>query len=123
MFGVEFLEGCSVDGGLLNILAFVRKIITYLQIIIPIALILWGTIDMGKAVIAGDEKKIKEKQKPFIHRLIAAIIVFLIPWIVNLVINIVVSNANGWVDCWNKAGDTNYTAVDPTNLKTNNNSK
>lgn len=119
MFGVEFLEpgSCSIDKSLLNVLAFIRTLIRYLQIVIPIALILWGTIDMGKAVIAGDEKKIKEKQKPFIHRLIAAVIVFLIPWIVNLFINLIVSGSNEWRDCWNATESKSFDKIDPTNLK------
>ncbi len=106
---ITFLVGelCPEDSDLLNVLSLIRTIIKYLQILIPIALILWGSIDMGKAVIAGDEKKMKEAQKPFVQRLISALIVFLIPFIVNLVINLVTNNASEWKACWNKAGTYN----------------
>ena len=110
------VTGCTDSGDLLNILRLIRMIITWLQILIPIALILWGTIDMGKAVIAGDEKKIKEAQKPFIKRLISAIIVFLIPFIVNLAINLVVSDASDWKNCWNAAGNDTFKKIDTNNL-------
>lgn len=111
---ISFLDTtlCN-DENLLNVLSLVRTIIKYLQILIPIALILWGTIDMGKAVIAGDEKKMKEAQKPFVKRLISAIIVFLIPFIVNLAINLVVSDAGDWKACWTKAGQKEYEKIDP----------
>lgn len=88
---------------LMNVLSLIKQIVKYLQILIPIGLILMGTIDMGKAVIAGDEKKIKEAQKPFVKRLISAVIVFLIPFIVNMVINLVANGGNEWAACWNKA--------------------
>lgn len=108
---MNFLVACS--GDLLNVMKMVRTIIKYIQIVVPIALILWGSIDMLKAVIAGDEKKMKEARKPFIQRLVSAIIVFLIPFIVNMAINLVVSGASEWKSCWNDAsGD--YTKIDTT---------
>lgn len=99
-----FLDACY-DDSLLNIMRLVRTIIKIIQIAVPIGLILFGTIDMAKAVIAGDEKKMKEAQKPFIKRIISAIIVFLIPFIVNLIINLVVtgSGATDWAKCWDAA--------------------
>lgn len=100
---LEDLSNCS-NSNLQNVLALVRQIVKYLQILIPIGLILMGTIDMGKAVIAGDEKKIKEAQKPFVKRLISAIIVFLIPFIVNLAITLVADGGSEWATCWNEAG-------------------
>ncbi len=110
---IGFLISCTEQqyGDLLNVLKLIRLIITWLQILIPIALILFGTIDMGKAVIAGDEKKIKEAQKPFVKRLISAIIVFLLPFIVNLAINLVVSDATAWKACWNAAGSGSFTKI------------
>lgn len=104
---LEFLAQADVDCGdenLLNVLALIKQVVKYLQILIPIGLILMGTIDMGKAVIAGDEKKIKEAQKPFVKRLISAVIVFLIPFIVNLAINLVATGGNEWATCWGQAG-------------------
>ncbi len=100
---IQFLANECSDKNLMNVLALIKQVVKYLQILIPIALILMGTIDMGRAVIAGDEKKIKEAQKPFVKRLIAAVIVFLIPFIVSLVINLVASNGNTWATCWNSA--------------------
>ena len=59
-----FLEAlCQQGSAEQQIVSLLRMAVRILQIIIPVALILWGTIDMGKAVIAGDEKKIKEAQK------------------------------------------------------------
>lgn len=112
-FMIMFLEDVAcLDEGLLNIMRLVRLIIRVIQIAVPIGLILFGTIDMAKAVIAGDEKKMKEAQKPFVKRIISAIIVFLIPFIVNLVINFVVSGASDWSTCWDEAGTGTFQKID-----------
>ena len=113
-----FLVNLCKDADLLNVLSLVRTAIKLLQIVVPIALILFGTIDMGKAVIAGDEKKMKEAQKPFVKRIVAAVIVFVIPFIVNLIMNLVTTNNNDWKECWNAAGNHEFSAFDPSgNLK------
>ena len=87
-----------------------RGILPILQIIIPIALILMGTIDLGKAVIASDEKEIKEAQGRLIKRFIYAAIVFLMVTLVNLLMGVVataadenVKGTNSWAVCWKNA--------------------
>jgi len=67
----------------------VSMIIMLIQVVVPILLIIWGMIDFAKAVIGGDEDKIKAGQKVFIKRLIAAILVFLVVTIVKLLIGLV----------------------------------
>ena len=52
---------------------------------------------------SGDEKKMKEAQKPFVKRIIAAVIVFLIPIIVNMILSFVTKGNSDWIDCWNSA--------------------
>ncbi len=109
-----FLEEMCT-GDFLNLLNLVKWVIRILQIAIPIALILFGTIDMGKAVIAGDEKKMKEAQKPFIKRIVSAVIVFCIPFIVNLVMNLITAGNGEWRECWNAADADNFKAFDVSN--------
>lgn len=100
---VSNATGSLCTGGVSQIVALAKMVIKVLQIAVPIGLIVMGTIDMAKAVIAGDEKKMKEAQKPFIKRIIAAIIVFLIPIIVNMVLSFVTTGNSEWIDCWNKS--------------------
>ena len=49
-----------------NMWKFVGDIIYVVRIVIPVIIILLGTLDLGKAVMAGEDKKIKEAQKTFI---------------------------------------------------------
>ena len=90
-------------GGIAEVVGLAKMVIKVLQLVVPIGLIIMGTIDMAKAVIAGDEKKMKEAQKPFIKRIIAAVIVFLIPIIVNMVLSFVTTGNSDWIDCWNNS--------------------
>ena len=115
--GLSFLASCpNIDGKdqVLGVLFIAKTVVRILQIAVPIGLIIWGTIDIGKSVIAGDEKKIKEAQKPFVKRVIAAVIVFLIPWLVELVLGFV---SNGeWKACWDEAQKYDW-----SNIKNSNN--
>lgn len=105
---------CS--GGVIQIVGLVKMVIRVLQIAVPIGLIVMGTIDMAKAVIAGDEKKMKEAQKPFVKRIIAAVIVFLIPMIVNMILSFVTTGNDDWISCWNKSKWNGAINVDPNTI-------
>lgn len=101
LFLAKTAAGDICTGGISEAVGFAKMVIKVLQIAVPIGLIVIGTIDMAKAVIAGDEKKMKEAQKPFVKRIIAAVIVFLIPIIVNMILSFVTKGNSDWIDCWN----------------------
>lgn len=110
---LEFLasNGTNLDictnADLKWIIQLVRIIIRIISIAAPFALIIFGSLDFFKAIIAGDEKEMKAKRKPFIGRLVAAIIILLMPTIVNLVMKTVAKNTQSkFATCWNAAGST-----------------
>lgn len=89
------------------IISIVKTVLTVVQWAIPIILIVIGTFDIMKAVIASKEDEIKAAQKLLIKRVVYAVVIFLIPTIVYFVFNIV-SNTEGiegtgnfW-DCWSQ---------------------
>ena len=92
---------CSQTEALKAVIIILKFILNVVRILVPIALIVLGSIDIGKAVIAGDEKKIKEAQKPFVKRIVAAVIVFLIPWIVDIIMSI--AGTKEYNDCWSNS--------------------
>lgn len=69
--------------------------INIIKVAIPIGLIIYGMVDLGKAVMASDEKKIKEAQGIFIKRIIAAVLVFFIVAIVQLVFGTLATASEG----------------------------
>ena len=83
-----------------------RFVIRVIQIAVPFALIIWGSLDFFKAVIAGDDKEMKQKRKPFIQRLIAAVFIILLPVLVDVIVNNIgdENQSNEFRDCWKKAG-------------------
>lgn len=70
--------------------------VTVIQIIVPILLIIWGMLDLGKAVMAQKEDEIKKGQQTFIKRIVAAAIVFFIVTIVQLVMGLVAGDEGIW---------------------------
>ena len=103
-----FLIGAGeVCGGLLPLVKVIYKVIWVFMIVIPIVLIIYGTIDLGKAVIASDEKEIKAAQNRLIKRFIYAALVFFVPMLVGVVMNLVATGSEddtgGWSECWRAA--------------------
>lgn len=71
----------------------VSTIITVIKIGIPIILILYGMLDLGKAVMANEEKEMKEAQKRLIKRILYAVLVFFVVAIVQWVFALVDADA------------------------------
>ena len=95
-------------GGVVNVDSMIPQLVTLginlIRIVVPVLLIIFGMLDLGKAVMAQKEDEIKKGQQMFVKRLIAAVIVFLVTVIVPLVIKLVApknENTNMWncVDC------------------------
>lgn len=95
--------------GLEPLVSVIYRVLQIFWIIIPIGLIVFGTIDLGKAVIASDEKEVKAAQKRLISRFIYAALVFFVPLIVGAIMTIVASNTStvdaaddggNWQTCW-----------------------
>ena len=73
------------EASLYSVFVIVRFILTIIQWVAPIILIIIGSIDMVKAIIAGKEDEIKKHQQTLIKRLISAVIIFLIPLLVSII--------------------------------------
>ena len=79
----------------------ISTIITIIKIAVPILLIIFGMLDLGKAVVASKEDEIKKGQQTFIKRAIAAIIVFFVIQIVQIVVRFVSGNEQSVAGCFN----------------------
>ena len=66
----------------------VDEILGYVRIIVPILIILLGTIDLAKAVIASKEDEMKKAQNMFIKRLIIGLAVFFVPVFVDIIMDL-----------------------------------
>jgi hypothetical protein len=81
------------------VIKLLKMLLEIVQMVVPIALIILGSIDLGKAVISLDvEGTVKKSQKKFINRCIAAILVFLSALIVRVAMDFVGNDE--WKECW-----------------------
>ena len=75
-----------------NIWQIVGYVLLIFKIVIPLILILFGMIDLGKAVIGSKEDDTKKAINSLVRRVIAAVVIFFIPTLISFVIGIV----GGW---------------------------
>ena len=95
---------------LASVIRLVKSVITLIQWGIPFVLILFGMIDLGKAVMSSKEDEMKKAQGTLIKRVIYAVAVFLVVTLVMFVMNLVSDaevkgdpDTNSWQACWNNA--------------------
>ena len=59
------------------------------KIVIPVIIIVFGMIDLGKAVVASKDDEIKKSVKSLVMRAIAGIVIFFIPTLVGAIFSLV----------------------------------
>ena len=79
----------------------VSMVILIIKIAVPVLLIIFGMLDLGKAVVASKEDEIKKGQQMFIKRAITAVIVFFVIQIVQILIRFLAGNSQGISQCFN----------------------
>lgn len=84
-------EGVCADYTLATILTIVKRGLTLIQIVVPIILIVSGTFQLIKMMMNPDNDK--KGLKAFTNSIMSAVIVFFLPFIVNLTMSII--NVNG----------------------------
>lgn len=109
LFQIGAIDSC---GGLLPIVRVIRKgVFPLVQLFIPIILIILGTIDLGKAVIASDDKEVKAAQGRLIKRFIYAALIFFVTTLVSVLMDLVSKGGNdagdttSWQSCWRSASN------------------
>ena len=106
------LDFCSDSA---TVWQLIGNVINIFKIVIPIIIVLLAMVDLGKAVMAGEEKEIKTAQKMLIKRLVYGVVIFFVVTLVQTVFGLVGENNTDKI-CWQCAtkpsGDTCKAAVD-----------
>lgn len=80
-------------GGLFTIDEMIPDLISMainiIKVVVPVLLVIFGMIDLGKAVVAQKEDEIKKGQATFFKRLLAAAIVFFVIMVVQIILGII----------------------------------
>ena len=89
----------------LQTVLFFKKLVWIISIIIPIALVLFVTVDIAKAVMANDDAQMKKAQNSAIKRIIIGLIVFFVPVAVNAIFSLFDGKEVVGLTCYNNATD------------------
>ena len=95
------LDNFIFDGQIPNLTS---TLVSIIMIGVPLLLIIFGMLDLGKAVMAQKDDEIKKGQQTFVKRLAAAAIVFFVVFIVKMVIGLIApdnsQNISNCIDCF-----------------------
>ncbi len=89
----DVIDICS-DPSYRKPMLFLGKILSFVKIIVPIVIIVFGVMDFYKAITSSKDDGLSKAVKSLVIRVIAGVCIFLLPGIVQLVLNMV----NEWSD-------------------------
>ena len=111
---------CKKGTTSLKVFQVIGYILMLIKIIVPLILIILGSIDFGKASMSGDDKAVKDAAVQFAKRVLIGLIVFFVPTVLDFflsLVNGVSDTAAKFSECTNCIfSPTNESRCDPGNL-------
>ena len=71
-----------------NLIKKINSYLNIIKIVVPILLLVYGIMDFVKALFSSDDGEMKKAQQTFMKRLLIAVLIFLVPIVVNLLLNL-----------------------------------
>lgn len=93
------LNKICAEPGILKAMRFIGYLLYIVKVLVPVILIIMGSIDFGKAVIASNQDAVKKAATTFATRIISGILIFLLPTMVNFVFSLIPSSASDYSNC------------------------
>ncbi len=87
LLDIQFCEKEEIQ----RLFTFLGNLMDILKIVIPIIIVIIGSVDLVKAVVAQKDDEIKKGYLVLLKRIIIGVVIFFIPGVVNLILNM----ANG----------------------------
>lgn len=94
------LGTCCSDYGLAVVLDITRRIFDLIQLIVPIVLIAAGTVQFVQLTV---NPELKDGFRKVLNKIIAAVIIFLLPTLVNVVFEVAMPDTITVAACWQQA--------------------
>lgn len=94
----DLSEICT-ESGVLKAMRFIGYLLYIAKVLVPVVLIIMGSLDFGKAVMASNQDAIKKSTSAFISRIIAGVLIFLLPTMVNFVFSLLPSSVSDYSAC------------------------
>ena len=86
---VDPVDICEVNSTSLKAFQVIGYILLIIKIIVPLILIVLGSIDFAKAALSGDDKSTKDAAVQFGKRVLIGLIIFFIPTIIDFFLSLV----------------------------------
>lgn len=80
---------CSSNSGTLKVFQVVGYILYIIKILVPLIIIILGSIEFGKAAISKDEKSIMVAANSLINKFILGVLIFMVPTILDATLSLV----------------------------------
>lgn len=107
------MDACT-NPDILRIIYFIKILIEIIMFIVPIGLIIMGLIDFSKSVVTNDENARKKNLNIFIKRIIFAVLLFAMPWIVRTFMHLLSTTGldSDFVTCYENANSEKIKELD-----------
>lgn len=100
----NLIEACS-DPGIVSILKVVQRALEIVHIVVPIIMICGATWALIRLVLNPEGQEQQKRFKALINSILAGVIVFFIPYVVNLIM-VWVGDSFRVTACWNVAAES-----------------
>ena len=97
------IDSCCSDYGIANYIYMIKQALNIIHFVVPVILIVMAAIQLFKMVTSPDDPQGK-KMKSLLNKFIAAVLVFFIPFIVDLAVGII-PDSFSVSSCWESADD------------------
>lgn len=98
------VSDCVIGGAdVTQFMSIFKLVIRVIQWAVPVALILWGSIDLFKSITSGKDEEIKKKQTLLFKKVLSAVIIFLLPWLIIAVMGLLGSTVSSYANCYKQA--------------------
>ncbi len=86
---IEEINICDPENTTLKVFQVIGYILFILKILVPIIIIILGIIEFGKAALSGDEKANTTSFKTLMMKIVAGIMIFFIPTVLDFALSMV----------------------------------
>lgn len=112
--------GACTSPSILRVVYFFLLLIDVVKIVVPIGLIILGIVGFSKSVASSDEKEQKKTVTLFFKRIMYAVLIFAVPWIIEVLMVTLGDLMGGedvnFTDCLDNANSECIEALDSENL-------
>lgn len=96
----------------------IKTVYNIVKILVPVGIVLFGMLELIKAVMSKDDAAIKKTQTSLINKVIAGVIIFFIFIVVDLSLALLEKNnvdVGDWLSCWQNPGTVDSSCTNKKN--------